>query len=81
MEVLHGLARADDGDLAAILAAWKLWKAAKKYLTSFFCKLKKCCFSGGRLWNQPDFPAKLCFGGRLWMQLEPKFSTKFVKMG
>jgi hypothetical protein len=43
------------------LAALELLKAAKKCLTTFFWKLKKMRVSGGKLWNQPDFSAKLCF--------------------
>jgi hypothetical protein len=35
--------------------------ALEKCLTTFFRELKKSCVSGGRLWNQPDFSAKLCF--------------------
>jgi hypothetical protein len=26
-----------------------------------FLEIKKSCISGGRLWNQPDFSANLCF--------------------
>jgi hypothetical protein len=53
----------------------------KKVPDHIFLEFKKNCVSGGRLWNQPDFLQNCVSGGRLRMQLEPKFSAKFVKMG
>jgi hypothetical protein len=59
------------------LAALELQKAAKKCLTTGFLKLKQNCFSGGRLWNQPIFSAKLCFW---WKIMDATCTEIFCKI-
>ncbi len=65
------------GDLAAL----ELREAAKKHLTTFFCKLKKSCVSGGRLWNQPNFSANLCFWRKIMDAIRTEIFCKIRENG
>ncbi len=50
----------------------------EKVSDHIFLQIKKTC---GRLWNQPDFSAKMCFWRKTMDGRLPDFSAKFVKMG